>query len=71
MVVISAGRFRMGDIQGDGDDDEQQCVESAGDFVLRGGAWDYYATGARSADRDDFVPTYRSNDCGFRPARIK
>ncbi len=42
-----------------------------GRFVLRGGAWDDSAAGARSAYRNDSDPTYRSYYCGFRPARIR
>ena len=42
-----------------------------GRFVLRGGAWGNYATGTRSAYRNNNVPTYRGGNYGFRPARIK
>ncbi len=50
---------------------EQQCVDSAGYFVLRGGAWNYHATRARSANRDGNDPTDRFSYYGFRPARIR
>ncbi len=50
---------------------EQQCVDRAGYFVLRGGAWNYNATWTRSAYRYYGDPTYRGNNYGFRPARIK
>ncbi len=50
---------------------EQQCVDSAGYFVLRGGAWSYNATWARSASRINYDPAYRYNNYGFRPARIQ
>ncbi len=46
---------------------EQQCADSAGRFVLRGGAWGYLATGARSAYRYSSDPTYRYNHFGYRP----
>jgi formylglycine-generating enzyme required for sulfatase activity len=37
--------------------------------VLRGGGWDYYAVGARAADRDVDGPDYRYGNGGFRLAR--
>ena len=43
---------------------------SAGDTrVCRGGGWDYYARGCRSAERVGFVPIYRLSFVGFRLAR--
>jgi formylglycine-generating enzyme required for sulfatase activity len=36
--------------------------------VSRGGGWIFGAGGARSADRDWYVPGFRLNDLGFRPA---
>jgi formylglycine-generating enzyme required for sulfatase activity len=38
--------------------------------VLRGGSWNYFPTGARSAYRIGVDTTGRDNDYGFRPARI-
>ena len=39
------------------------------DRVLRGGSWWYFPDSCRSADRYFRVPSYRSNDLGFRVAR--
>ena len=50
---------------------EQQCADSAGFLVLRGGAWDDNAARTRSAYRDNYDPTNRYNNYGFRPARIR
>lgn len=36
--------------------------------VIRGGSWFYGATHCRSANRDDYTPTIRDNDLGFRLA---
>ena len=37
--------------------------------VVRGGSWIGYARTCRSADRQDFMPDFRSSDLGFRVAR--
>ena len=36
--------------------------------VIRGGGWDGYALGCRSAGRNGYDPTYRGYDAGFRLA---
>lgn len=43
--------------------------ESGGDRVLRGGSWFRYGRHCRSAFRFNGVPSYRSNNFGFRLAR--
>jgi len=50
---------------------EQQCVESAGRFVVRSGSWDFIAWWARSAARNGGRPTERNVNFGIRPARIR
>jgi len=50
---------------------EQQCVESAGRFVVRSGSWDNGARWARSAYRTGGEPTVRIGYFGVRPARIR
>ena len=39
---------------------------SGSDRVIRGGSWGYGAQSCRSAYRDNFVPTFRFNNFGFR-----
>jgi formylglycine-generating enzyme required for sulfatase activity len=43
--------------------------ETGSTRVLRGGSWLYYANFARAGYRLIFVPSFRSNDFGFRLAR--
>jgi formylglycine-generating enzyme required for sulfatase activity len=38
--------------------------------VIRGGSWDYYASGCRSAVRNSYEPAGRYRDVGFRLARF-
>jgi formylglycine-generating enzyme required for sulfatase activity len=42
---------------------------SGSDRVIRGGSWSNTARSARSANRNSYGPSYRSNGFGFRPAR--
>jgi formylglycine-generating enzyme required for sulfatase activity len=39
---------------------------SSSSRVLRGGSWNYTASNCRVAVRDDYDPTDRDDDCGFR-----
>jgi formylglycine-generating enzyme required for sulfatase activity len=38
--------------------------------VSRGGSWGSFGIYCRAADRNGYAPTYRSNDLGFRLARV-
>src|SRR5581483_10643846 len=46
--------------------DDPQGPPSTGSHTLRGGAWDYTETYARSANRYDLAPDSRGFDIGFR-----
>jgi formylglycine-generating enzyme required for sulfatase activity len=46
--------------------DDPQGPPGAGSHTLRGGAWDYTETYARSANRYDLAPDSRGFDIGFR-----
>jgi formylglycine-generating enzyme required for sulfatase activity/serine/threonine protein kinase len=52
---------------------EQQCVKNVNEnnrLSVRGGSWDLGVARVRSADRNDWSPTYRGGDVGLRVARL-
>jgi formylglycine-generating enzyme required for sulfatase activity len=51
------------------DKEGELSIKSTVSRVLRGGSFTYRASIVRSADRNGFVPSNRSGDVGFRPAR--
>jgi len=61
-----------GSYKDSGRPDDGRAWETGADVgrVLRGGSWDLRPQNARSANRISFVPSFRSNDTGFRPARM-
>jgi formylglycine-generating enzyme required for sulfatase activity len=51
------------------DQEDGLVVTSTDGRTLRGGSFNYQASGVRSAYRDLYVPSLRINYIGFRPAR--
>jgi formylglycine-generating enzyme required for sulfatase activity len=51
------------------DKEDTLSIVSTASRVLRGGSFGNPASNVRSADRDDYVPSYHSYYIGFRPAR--
>ncbi len=51
------------------DVEDKLAIVSTASRIMRGASFIFLASDVRCAHRDDYVPTYRSNDSGFRVAR--